>query len=226
MPTEALYFDMYGTLCDTSSVTATLADELDVESRLIDDIDELWRQKQLQYSYQLALMSGAYEPFWNVTDNALEYALTYYDVDVDRRERDAILESYNHLDPFDDTLDSLAQFQNAGFDVTVLSNGNPKMLETLAATTGIDEHIDDIISAHEVETFKPTPTVYENAADRLGRDISECRLVSSNAWDAAGAAWAGMATAWVDRYDEPFERIGSDPDLIVDSLAELVDELA
>lgn len=226
MSTEALCFDMYGTLCDTSSVTAALADELTIEGRMVDDIDELWRQKQLQYSYQLALMEGAYETFWNVTDHALDYALAYYDVDADRDERDVILDAYNHLNPFSDTLDALAAFQDAGFEVTVLSNGNPEMLETLAANTGIDEHVDDMISAHEVETFKPNPRVYRNAADRLDRDVGDCRLVSSNAWDVAGASWAGMATAWVDRYDEPFERIGGDPDLIVDSLADLADELA
>lgn len=220
---EALCFDMYGTLCDTSGVTGTLADELNVARRVVDHIDELWRQKQLQYSYQLALMDGSYEPFWDVTDYALDYALAYYDIDVGHIDRDAILESYNHLDPFDDTLEALAQLQDADIDVTVLSNGNSEMLETLAANTGIDEYVDAIISAHEVETFKPNSAVYQNAADRLGHDISDCRLVSSNAWDAAGASWAGMATTWVDRYNEPFERIGGEPDLIVDSLVEIAD---
>lgn len=222
---EALCFDMYGTLCDTSSVTATLGDELNVARRLVDDIDELWRQKQLQYSYQLALMGDSYEPFWNVTDYALDYALAYYDIEVNRADRETILESYNHLDPFPDTLDALAQLQDADIDVTVLSNGNPEMLKTLSSNTGIEEYVDVIISADEVDTFKPDPAVYENTANRLNRDISDCRLVSSNAWDVAGAASAGMATAWVNRYTEPMERIGGDPEEVVDTLVDLANVL-
>lgn len=216
---------MYGTLGDTSSVTATLGDKLNVARRLVDDIDELWRQRQLQYSYQLALMGDSYEPFWNVTDYALDYALAYYDVDVNRADRETILEPYNHLDPFADTLDALAQLQDANIDVTILSNGNPEMLETLAGNTGIEEYVDVIISADEVDTFKPDPAVYENTANRLNRDISDCRLVSSNAWDIAGAASAGMATAWVNRYTEPMERIGGDPEEVVDTLVELTNVL-
>lgn len=222
---ETLCFDMYGTLCDTSSVTETLAAELDASATLVGELDATWRAKQLQYSYQSALMDD-YQPFWEVTAGALDYALAQWGVDADEATRDRILESYNHLDAYPAAVDTLTRLSDAGHTVTVLSNGNPEMLETLAANAGLASHLDDIISAHEVETFKPNPVVYENAADRTDTAIEDCRLVSGNAWDVAGAGNAGMATAWVDRSNDPFERIGVEPSLTVGGLADVANELA
>ena len=224
MSTEALCFDMYGTLCDTSSVIETLAEELAVSEGTVASIDELWRRKQLQYAYQVSLMD-AYEPFWSVTGHALDYALAAYDIDIDETTRDRILASYEHLSPFPDAVETLERLSADGHEVAVLSNGNPEMLATLAANAGLDEHPTEIISAHEVRTFKPSPAVYENAASRLDRTLSTCRLVSANAWDVAGASAAGMATAWIDRSGDPFETIGGEPDLVVSSLDDLTGEI-
>jgi 2-haloacid dehalogenase len=223
MGTDALCFDMYGTLCDTSSMTETLRAELDLPAQVVDDLDALWRQKQLQYSYQLGQMR-TYRPFWEATSEALDYSLSFYGRDPDTATRERILDQYNHLDPFPDTLDALATLEDE-YTLAVLSNGNPEMLETLAANTGIDEHVEFIISADEVETFKPAPEVYENAADRLDTPLGDCALVSSNAWDIAGAAQAGMGAFWVNRKNEPMETIGGDPDVVADTLSDLAEKL-
>jgi 2-haloacid dehalogenase len=220
---EALCFDMYGTLCDTSSVSAALGEHLEVTAGFVADVDVLWRRTQLRYAQQVALMDG-YIPFSAVTERALDYALDFYDLDPLEETRQAIILAYDDLDPFPDAADALAELGETR-PVVVLSNGNPEMLETLAENAGLAPHLDDVISAHEVRTFKPDPAVYENAAERLGRRIGDCRLVSSNAWDVAGAAQAGMATAWVNRSREPPEQVGGAADLTVESLAALADSL-
>jgi 2-haloacid dehalogenase len=224
MAREALCFDMYGTLCDTGSVTDRLGQVLGVTDDLVRAIDRLWRRKQLQYSYHRGQMA-AYRPFWTVTGDALDYALDFYDVATDPGDREQILEAYNHLDPFPGAVDALARLGEAGYTRVILSNGNPEMLETLAANAGLASHLDDVVSADEVGTFKPAPAVYENAAARVDRDVGDCRLVSSNAWDVAGASNAGMATAWINRKREPPERLGERADLAVASLVALPDAL-
>ncbi|QLG28617.1 haloacid dehalogenase type II [Halorarum halophilum] len=222
---ETLCFDMYGTLCDTSSVRETLAAELAVPEALVAELDATWRAKQLQYSYQAALMDD-YRPFWEVTRDALAFALDQWDVEADEPIRERLLGAYEHLDPFPDAVETLTRLSEVGHTVTVLSNGNPEMLETLAENAGLSAHLDDVVSADEVSTFKPNPTVYENAAARTGSDVGECRLVSGNAWDVAGAGNAGLMTAWVNRGNDPFERIGVEPSIRVASLAGVADELA
>jgi 2-haloacid dehalogenase len=220
---KALCFDMYGTLCDTSTVTAALGDHLDIADGFVADVVALWRRTQLRYAQQVALMEE-YRPFWEVTEQALDYALSFYDLNPDEQAREEVVAAYNELDPYPDAAEALANFGDS-HTVVVLSNGNPEMLDTLAANAGLAGHLDDIVSAHEVRTFKPDPAVYRNAADRLDRELGECRLVSSNPWDVAGAASAGMTTAWVNRSREPAEEVGGEADLTVESLAALAETL-
>ena len=221
----ALCFDAFGTLYDTESPVVRLREHADAPAGVVDDVIALWRRKQLQYSYLVALMD-AYRPFDAVTREAMEYALEYYGIDLETSERDAVAGAYEELDPFPDTVSALERLAGTDIQLAVLSNGAPHSLEALAENAGIDDHFSALISADEVETFKPDPAVYENAADRLDLPLSDCWLVSSNAWDAAGAAEAGMGVAWVNRGSDPQERVGGDPDLVVDSLTGLADELA
>lgn len=214
----AVCFDMYGTLCDTGSVVDGLRRELDVSDALVSELDVTWRTKQLQYSYQLALME-TYRPFWQVTRDALDYALSRYELDPDERTRLRIMSAYEELTPFPGAIDVLEDLAAAGYSVAVLSNGNPAMLEALADDAGLTPYLDEVVSADAVETFKPSPVVYENAADELGESIDDCWLVSGNGWDVAGAGSAGMHTVWVNRVNDPFERIGTEPDAVVPELA-------
>ncbi|ESP89879.1 haloacid dehalogenase type II [Candidatus Halobonum tyrrellensis] len=223
--TETLCFDMYGTLCDTSSVRDALRRELDASEALVGKLDGTWRDKQLQYSYQAALMD-AYRPFGEVTADALAYALDQWGVATDESTRGTLLAAYDRLDPYPDAVETLDRLSEAGHEVTVLSNGDPEMLSALASNAGLDDHLDRIVSADEASTFKPDPAVYDAAAERADRPLGDCRLVSGNAWDVAGASAAGMATAWVNRGGDPFERVGGEPSLEVDALAGVADELA
>ena len=222
---SALCFDAFGTLYDTESPVVRLREHADAPAGVVDGVVDLWREKQLQYSYLVALMD-AYRPFDEVTREAMEYALEYYGVDLEDEERDAVAGAYEELDPFPDTVSALERLSGTDLELAVLSNGAPHSLESLAENAGISERFSALISADEVETFKPDPAVYANAADRLDLPLSECWLVSSNAWDAAGAAEAGMGVAWVNRASDPRERVGGDPDLVVDALAALAEEFA
>ncbi|WP_101297903.1 haloacid dehalogenase type II [Halegenticoccus soli] len=221
---EALCFDMYGTLCDTQAVTTTLRERVDAPDRLVSEIARTWRDRQLEYMFRADAMD-AYRPLSELTVDALEYALDFYGHDLSGGEIEAVMGAYRDLDPFDDTLDALASIEDAGLDTAVFSNGDPEMLEPLAANAGIDEHVDEVISADGAGTYKPDPAAYAHAADRLGRDRSECWLVSSNVWDAVGATEAGMGAAWVNRSNEPYDPFADEPNAVVRSLSELVDEL-
>jgi 2-haloacid dehalogenase len=219
---RALCFDMYGTLCDTTTVTTRLEAELDASGAVVDGVEAVWRERQLRYSTHAALMD-AYEPFWDLTSRGLDYALAVYGLDPDSETRRRILEAYDELEPFPDAETALRRLSEAGRELVVLSNGNPAMLERLAENAGLAEHLDGIVSADEATTFKPDPAVYERAGARLDRSLDDCRLVSSNAWDVAGAGAAGMRTTWVNRRNDPPEELGADPDEELASLAELPD---
>lgn len=160
-----------------------------------------------------------YQPFWQVTRDALDFTLARYDLDPDNETRLRIMAGYEKLTPFPGAVDTLKHLQEAGHTVAVLSNGNPAMLETLADDAGLSSHLDAILSADEVETFKPAAIVYENAAVCLETPIEDCWLVSASPWDIAGAGSAGMQTAWINRIRDPHERIGPGIDVVVPDIS-------
>lgn len=220
---EVLCFDVYGTVFDVSSVRSTIIDELDVPAGVAADVDALWRRKQLEYSFQRAAMTD-YREFFAVTGDALDYALDYHGLGVSSGERDALLGAYDQLDPYPDAPAALEALRD-DYEVVALSNGNPAMLSRLITNTAVEDHFADVLSADAAGTLKPAPAVYETAAEHLGFDLDECMLVSSNAWDVAGSTAAGMQAAWVNRDNDPEERVGGDADVEVDSLAALADTL-
>ena len=213
---RACVFDAYGTLFDIHTPTTSIADELgDVAQPLSD----LWRQKQLQYSWLRSLMSQ-HADFWQITGDALDYALDAYNIDnPDIRQR--LMDLYEKLEAYPDAGDTLRQLKDAGHQTAILSNGAPKMLDAAIRNSGIGSLIDQTISIEDAGIYKPSPRVYQLGVDRLGVRAQEICFVSSNAWDVAGSASFGFQVAHINRFDQPPERLPGKPKVILTSLSEL-----
>lgn len=223
---EVLCFDVYGSTHDQYSapVVDALVAATGVSTPVADGIARAWIQRELRYTFEVTLMD-AYETAWNLTEAALSYTLEYYGLEADQETVATVMAAYEHLEPFE-SWEPLERLQAAGQDLYVLSNGDPEMLETLAANTGMDEYLDGIVSAREAGAFKPSPEVYTNMESHVDRDIDECRMVATHLFDLAGAANAGMKTAFVDRHDVPARRLDFEPDLAVPTYEALADRLA
>ena len=181
----------------------------------------LWRSKQLQYTL-LRSMMNRYQDFWQVTQDALVYsahALGLY-LDVDKRRR--LMDAYSTLAAFPDVKPGLEQLKAMGLRLAVLSNGEPKMLQSAARSAGIADLLDEVISVDEVKVFKPSPRVYELAATRLNTAKSSIGFVTSNNWDAQGAGSAGLTAFWIQRAAaEPSEELGYSAAHVVHLLTDL-----
>jgi 2-haloacid dehalogenase len=167
----------------------------------------------------------AYEPFYEVNRDALQYALDATGADIPTAERDEILAVYHELDVFDDVRESLERLREAGYDCYVLSNENPEMLDSLVEHADIADLIVDTISADEIELFKPAADLYRHAAERTDTPVGELAHVTALWFDVMGAKHAGMQGVWVDRKGTPWEPFGPEPDLTVEGLGELADAL-
>ena len=215
---EAFAFDAYGTLFDVFSVTA-LCEELFPGNG--DALAQRWRAKQLQYSLLRSLM-GRHRDFWLVTGDALVNAAAGLGLDLTPARQDRLMEAYLTLAAFPDVRPGLEALQARGVKLAILSNGEPRMLEAAARSAGIDTLLDDIISVEEVKIFKVSPRVYNLGPERLGVDRSALGFVSSNAWDVAGAASAGLTTFWIQRAAaEPPEELGFEAHHVVSALTDL-----
>ncbi|RQH00849.1 haloacid dehalogenase type II [Natrarchaeobius oligotrophus] len=214
-------FDSYGTLVDVDAAERALADAVDDPV----SVSRLWRTRSLEYTF-VANQINAYQPFYEVNRDALEYALAAHDADLSAETRDEILAVYHELDVFDDVRDGLAELRDAGYECYVVSNGDPEMLASMVDHAGIEGAIEGTISAHEVRTFKPDAELYRHAAARTGTPIDEIAHVAAGWFDVLGAIHAGMQGVWLDRAGSPWEPFGAEPDLEIASIRELVDALA
>jgi 2-haloacid dehalogenase len=216
---DALVFDAYGTLFDVHSVTA-LAETLAPGHGTA--LSQLWRTKQLEYTWLTSLMispAARRADFAAVTAQALDFALTALGIALGSGERARLQGAYLTLAPFPDVAAALARL--APRPRWILSNGTRAMLEPLVRHTGLDAHLDGVLSVDAAGIYKPSPRVYQLALDRLGVPLARIGFVSSNGWDAIGAKAFGFTTFWINRTGAPVDRHGPAPDRIIATLADL-----
>ena len=214
---KAVIFDAYGTLFDVhSAVARNMADVGPDAARF----SEIWRAKQLEYSWVLSLASR-YEPFWTLTEKALDYAFARFP-QIDRSIRPLLLEAYRRLDAYPDVRDTLRALRVQGLRTGILSNGDPSMLNAAVASAGLADDFDTILSVDAAQVFKTSPRTYELVLQALPVAATEVVFVSSNRWDIAGAAAFGFTPVWVNRAGLPDEYAELAPSAVVRSLGELV----
>lgn len=198
---QACVFDAYGTLFDVHSAVGRLRARIGEPA---DALSQLWRTKQLEYSWLRALM-GRHADFWQVTGDALDYALARTGVDAAMRE--PLMQAYLALEAYPEVPEVLRRLRAGGLKTAILSNGEPRMLEAGARSSGIDGLLDAIVSVEDVGVFKPHPSVYQLVVDRLGVPAGRIAFQSSNAWDVNGAATFGFHAVWINRLGMPPERL-------------------
>ncbi|WP_458207763.1 haloacid dehalogenase type II [Haladaptatus sp. NG-SE-30] len=213
-------FDSYSTLVDVDAAEKALAERVENP----EPVSKLWRARSLEYTF-VANHIDAYQPFYEMNRDALQYALSANDADISEDERDEILAVYHELDVFDDVRDGIRRLRDGGYDCYVLSNGNPEMLDSMVEHADIGDLLVDTISADEIETFKPDAELYRHGADRTGTPIDEIAHVTAGWFDVQGAQHAGMQGVWVDRKGKPWEPFDGEPDSTIESFFELAEEL-
>jgi 2-haloacid dehalogenase len=213
---KACVFDAYGTLFDIHAPTAAIADDLGDKAQ---SLSEMWRAKQLQYTWLRSLMDE-YTEFWQVTGEGLDYALAAHDIDnPDIRQR--LMDLYLTIDAYPDASATLQQLKDAGYATGILSNGSPDMLAAAVNNSRLAPLLDEVMSVHDVGIYKPSPLVYQLAVDRMGVSPQEICFVSANAWDASGAANFGFQVAHLNRFGQPAEGLPGTPKAVMESLSDL-----
>jgi len=213
---RACVFDAYGTLFDVNSAASHAKDALGDKWL---PLAELWRAKQLQYTWLRGLM-GRHADFWQVTGDALDFALASLELD-DASLRDRLMHLYLELDAYPEVEATLRRLKAAGQRLAILSNGTPEMLAAAIENSGIVDLLDAVLSVEEAGVFKPHPSVYRLATARLALAPAEICFLSSNGWDAYAAKAFGLRVLWCNRYAQTPERMPELPDGEIASLAAL-----
>ncbi len=216
--TKACVFDAYGTLFDIHAPTASISSELGDDA---DAISNLWRMKQLHYTWLRSLMGTSTE-LWQVTGDALDHALEFHGVS-DSAIRAKLMDLYMKLDAYPDAVAALDRLKSSGYATAILSNGSPDMLNAAVTSAGLAPKLDEVISVHDLGVYKPDMRVYQLVLDRLGVTKDQVCFVSSNGCDAWAASHFGFRVAWINRFEQAPERLPGGPTAVIDSLADLAE---
>ncbi len=215
---KAVLFDAYGTLFDVHSLIDTAEALFPGRGH---KLVLLWRDKQLEYSRVLT-MSGRYASFWDLTCNALRYAVLRFELPVDTVSEAKLLAQYRMLKPFPENLPVLAALKKRGIPAGILSNGDPPMLDAAVQSAGFMHYLKPVLSVDTVRRFKTDAAAYALGTKALGLPARDILFVSSNCWDVVGAAWFGYTTLWVNRTGVPLDQLGVEPTRTGASLREVL----
>ncbi len=220
--TSVLAFDVYGTVIDPFRMEEHLRPLYGGRAK---EATELWRGKQLEYSFRRALMKK-YENFDVCTAQALRFVSRQFDVPLEEETVRNLLEQYLRLPAYPDVPAALEQLEARGFKIVACSNGTEQAVRGLLERAGLLARFSGIVSVDPIRTFKPDPAVYEHLAAEVHVKKEMVCLISSNPFDVIGAKACGLRTAWVQRDPKKiFDPWEFEPDLVVQGLEQLSSEL-
>jgi 2-haloacid dehalogenase len=207
---KAVLFDAYGTLFDVYSV-GLLAEQLFPGHGPA--LSVLWRDKQIEYTRLVTTSNhGAhYKPFWELTQAGLRYSCKKLGLVLTPANEHQLMNQYRHLSAFPENREVLQALKAKGVVTGILSNGDPDMLAVAVKSAGLDDLLDHVISVDSIRKYKTHPDAYALGPQATGLDAKQIAFVSCNAWDALAATWYGFRTLWVNRYQLPFEELGTQP---------------
>ncbi|MES2937080.1 MAG: haloacid dehalogenase type II [Pseudomonadota bacterium] len=218
---KAVLFDAYGTLFDVYSV-GLLAEQLFPGRG--EALATLWRDKQIEYTRLVTTSNdGAhYQPFWELTRAGLRYACKRLGLDLTEEREQQLMNQYRHLSAFPENREVLQALKDKRIATGILSNGDPDMLGVAVRSAGLEPLLDHVLSVDGVRRYKTHPAAYQVGLDATGLAAGQILFVSCNGWDALAATWFGFRTLWVNRYQLPFEELGTQPTRTGSSLRDVL----
>jgi len=216
----ACVFDAYGTLFDVHSAVGRSGGALGDKAG---PVSAPGRQEQLECTW-LRGRIGADVDLWQIAGGGRDPALAANGIE-DPELRQRLMDLYLSLDAYPEAAASLDRLRAGGQKAAILSNGAPGLLQAAVGSADLGSRLDAALSVDELAVFKPDPRVYQFAVDRLGVEAGRICFVSTNGWDAAGAAHFGFKVAWLNRFGQQPERLPGAPSAVIETLAEVPDLL-
>ena len=213
----ACVFDAYGTLFDVNSAAAKCKEKL---GNRWENFANAWRTTQLEYTWLRSLMKK-HKNFWQITEDSLDHAMATFN--IDKNMRNELLNLYKELSLYPEVKECLDALKSKKIKIAILSNGTPDLLKGLVESNNIQSYFDNIISVEDVKIYKPDPKVYEMPIKKYNCKPENICFLSSNTWDVSGGGVFGYNAVWVNRFNKIFDKLGYNPQYIINNLNQLLE---
>ena len=214
-----LLFDIYETLLDMELLERRVNAILNSKRGYI-----YWFEVFMQYCFVDNSLS-TYHPFSAIARSTLQMAGKSLGVNVSSNQADEVVELFDHLPLKEGITESLSQLYDLDFRIAALTNASQNIIENRMERTGLISYFEAVMSAEKVKRYKPAREVYEWAASQLMLQPGEILFISSHNWDIAGAANAGMKTAFLDNGNQLLYPLAKSPTLRVKNVELLAQQL-
>ncbi|MGM0506054.1 MAG: haloacid dehalogenase type II [Bacteroidota bacterium] len=211
-----LIFDVNETLLDLHDLKIAVKETLKGD----DDTVRLWFGRTLHYSL-VENATGSYHDFDEIAAASLQMLAHERGLPLSAEDAQKTMSLFRQAPPHTEVMDALNAFSEAGFRLVALSNSSSKTLHAQLTFARIDSYFDQILSVDSLQVYKPHRAVYEWAANQLSVSPEECLFIAAHAWDVAGAAAAGMTTAFIQRSGQSLYLLSPAPRFVTKDLLEL-----
>ena len=218
-------FDQYGTVVDMQGGLVAIAAPFLKAKGWSGDPNSFvtwWRRTHFENSMIDALLHREHTPYREIGHRAVAHVMDRAGIAFGADEVKYLVGEIEKLKPFPEVPAALERLHRR-YQLVVLSNGDPDMLETAKQYHRIP--FDRLISVAEAGSFKPHVATYTKAAELLGLKMDQVLFVANHAFDCIGAKSAGMRTAFIDRRSRPFGETPHQPDILVPSMTALADAI-
>jgi 2-haloacid dehalogenase len=178
---------------------------------------------QMIQSALVSIVTDAYSDFGSIGGAALQMTAERHGVELSDEDQQSILTTVPQLPPHPEVREALELLRDAGFRLATLTNSTQQVADQQMENSGLGEYFEQMLSADAVQRLKPAPEPYHLAAEKLGVEIGEIRLVAAHAWDMAGALRTGCAAAFVGRPGKVLDPLVETPDVVGDDLLEVAE---
>lgn len=171
------------------------------------------------------LVTGGDTEFGKIGGGALEMVAEREGVDLSDDDKQQILDGIQELPPHPEVEENLGRLRDAGIRLAALTNSAQQVAGAQIDNAGLREYFEQVLSAEAVNSLKPAPEPYRMAAESLGVELGQIRLVAAHEWDVTGAMRAGCAAAFVARPGKVLNPLAERPDVVGADLEEVADQI-
>src|SRR5215210_1782224 len=216
---KVILLDVFGTLLDLSQVERRVNLLMDSRRAYVK-----WFDLFMQYCF-VDNCTDQFHDFLSIGKATMQMTAQLFDKTVNDNEINDILELFKHLPLKEGAQEGLSLLTDHGFRIVALTNWPEKTVFERMERTGLISYFEMVLSAELVKKYKPCADVYHWAANKVGTAQQEILLVSTHHWDIAGAANAGMQTAYIEGEKQMLYPLAPNPTFTSGNLEKLANRL-
>ena len=216
---QIIVLDVYGTILEMSEMKRKVNSLLDSRKGYL-----LWFELFMQYCF-VDNCTIQFNDFISIAKATMQMTGYKLGKKIDDNAIDNVLETMKHLPVQDGVQQGLSALIDGDFRLAALTNSPEGVVRERMERTGLISYFECVLSAEHVKKYKPSMEVYRWVAKKMNVKEKDILFVSSHGWDIAGAANAGLETAFIQQEDEMLYPLAPKPSFICKNLSDLANQL-